>query len=450
MRTFIKNGFVVDPKNAIFSEQNIVVEDGKISGLTARDDVAADTVVDAAGRYVSPGFIDIHMHEDPVNSEGEIEFCILDCMLRMGVTTATGGNCGIGFCDPVTYLDTVDAEGAPVNVALFAAHAFLRDRAGATDKYGPATEEQISTLCRDTEAAREDGCVGVSYGIRYAPGMTQDEFERTAKFCRKGDKLIAAHLRDDAAAIFGAADEVISVGLKYGLNTEISHIGSMAGFGQMERFLRKIDTYRANGMHLHCDCYPYYAFSTYLGTATYDEGFLERYHTDYSVIELCEGKYKGQRCTKEIFDELRRDAPMTLTVCHVMKPEDVDMALAHPAVMLASDGLFSSGQGHPRAAGTFPRFLNEYVNGGKLSLYEAVRKMTSMPAAKIGLAHKGGLGAGDDADITIFDLANVRDTSTFDSPATAPLGITDVLIGGKPAVTGGKLVDARLGRSVRR
>ncbi|MDO5562964.1 MAG: amidohydrolase family protein, partial [Synergistaceae bacterium] len=368
----------------------------------------------------------------------------------MGVTTAVGGNCGLNVCDPVTYLDTVDAEGAPVNMAMLAGHAFLRERTGAADKYAPISKDQLEILCCDTEAALEGGCLGVSYGIRYVPGITKEELDGTAKLCKKENKLIAAHLRDDAEAIFDAADELISVGLKYDLNTEVSHIGSMAGFGQMERFLRRMDNYRANGLHLHCDCYPYYAFSTYLGTTTYDDGFLDRYHTDYSVVEICEGKYKGQRCTKEIFDELRRDAPMTLTVCHVMRPEDVDMALLHPGVMLASDGILNSGQGHPRAAGAFPRFLNEYVNGGKLPLYDAVEKMTSMPAAKLGLAKKGGLSVGDDADITIFDLHNIKDTATFSSPITPPLGITDVLINGRQAIADGRVISNHFGKSVRK
>ena len=449
MLTFIKNGFVVDPKNRVFSKLDIIVENGKIAGLTNKMDVDADVKIDASGKIVTPGFIDIHMHEDPLNREGEIDLCMLDCMLRMGVTTAAGGNCGLNVCDPVQYLDKVDA-GAPVNMAMFAGHAFLRERAGGIDKYGAITASQMDTLCRDTEAALDGGCVGVSFGIRYVPGTTAAELENTSKLCKKGGKLIAAHLRDDAEAIFDAADEFVRIGQKYALNTEISHIGSMAGFGQMERFLCKIDAYRANGLCLHCDCYPYYAFSTYIGTTTYDDGFLSRYHTSYDVVEICEGKYKGQRCTEAIFDELRRTAPMTLTVCHVMCPEDIDMALRHPGVLPASDGILNAGQGHPRAAGAFPRFINEYVNSGKLSLYDAVEKMTSLPAAKLGIANKGSLGIGNDADITIFDLNCIKDRASFDSPIMAPQGITDVLIGGRAAIAKGKVVNNSLGRSVRK
>ena len=175
----------------------------------------------------------------------------------------------------------------------------------------------------------------------------------------------------------------------------------------MKEMLEVIDAYKANNYDVTADCYPYYAFSTRIGETTYDDGFLERYDTDYSVIEVCEGKYKGRRCDKEIFDELRRDAPETITVCHVMKPEDVDMALLHPNVMLASDGLFNNGQGHPRGAGSFPRFIKNYVKTGKISLYDAVNKMTTMQAEKLCLDKKGRLNVGSDADIVIFDLEKI-------------------------------------------
>ena len=222
----------------------------------------------------------------------------------------------------------------------------------------------------------------------------------------------------------------------------------MAGFGQMERFLQKVDAERANGLRLHCDCYPYYAFSTRIGETTYDEGFLERYRTDYSVVELCEGKYRGRSCTKEIFDELRRDAPLTLTVCRVMLPEEIDMAVVQPGVMIASDGLLSSGQGHPRAAGCFPRFLGKYA-GSRMPIYDAVAKITALPAEKAGLCGKGGIGAGADADIVIFDPTKVRDNSTFEAPTTPPSGISCVMIGGKVAFADGKIVNDKLGRSLR-
>lgn len=446
----IKNGFVADAKNSVFSKQNILVKDGKIAAFLNAE-AETDIVIDAAGKIVSPGFIDIHMHEDPLNAAGDdIEFCIFDTMLKMGVTTVIAGNCGTNLCDPVKYLDTVDSKGAPVNVAMYAGHSYLRYEAGAADRYAAITSEQLDKLVRSTEKALDGGCIGVSYGIRYAPGINAVELESTAKLCRKDNKLIAAHVRDDAAGVFKAADEFITVGEKFNLNTEISHIGSMAGFGQMEEFLQITDRYRANGMNLHCDCYPYYAYSTQIGSATYDDGFLDRYHTGYDVVELCEGEYQGMRCTEELFREVRAKYPDMITVCHVMKPEDVDMAMAHTAVILGSDGLLNNGKGHPRAAGAFPHFIKEFINTGKVSLADGIAKMTSAAAEKLSLPQKGGLEAGSDADIVIFDPAAIKDNATFAEPVAEPEGIDYVIIGGKIAVEKGKIINHRLGKAIRK
>ena len=277
-----------------------------------------------------------------------------------------------------------------------------------------------------------------------------DEMVETARGCRKSGKFIAAHVRDDAAYIFRAVQELIDVGRALDLPVQNSHVGSMGGFGQMERLLAMMDAYRANGMDLSGDCYPYYAFSTRIGETTYDDGFLERYQTDYSVIEVCEGPYKGQRCTEAIFRTLRREAPRTITVCHVMKPEDVDMALLHPNIMLASDGLMDNGQGHPRAAGAFPRFVRNYVGSGRLSLDEAVYKMATMPAAKLGLSYKGNLRSGADADVVVLDLDRITDRATFDQPNAGPEGLDYVLVGGEVAVDHDRVVRSDLGRAVRK
>lgn len=449
MRTLIKNGLVIDPANRVEARLNLVLEDGKVTLVTCGEP-EADEVIDADGMVVAPGFIDIHMHEDPVGKDGRIENCIFNTMVKMGVTTVLGGNCGSNKYHPVQYLDLVDRDGAPVNVAMLAGHIWFREHAGATDKYAKITKEQLERLKSEIAEALDGGLAGVSFGVRYAPGTTKEEAEAVASLCRKDDKMIAAHIRDDAEYVFDAAREFLDVAKKFGLSAEVSHIGSMAGFGQMREFLRLVDAYRMNGLRVACDCYPYYAFSTGIGETTYDDGFLERYHTDYSSIEMCEGKYKGQRCTKEIFDEMRREDPEALTVCYVMKKEDVDLAFGDAGVMLASDGTLDHGQGHPRAAGAFPRLIAEFVRKGELSLYDAVEKMTAMPAEKIGLPGKGRLNVGADADLVIFDPKTIADRATFAEPLLAPVGIQRVMIGGRTAVLHGEIVDGTLGRSVRR
>ena len=449
MKTLIYGGRLIDPANRVDGLHNLLIEDGKILWVgQGRPD--AEECIDATGKIVSPGFIDIHMHEDPVGQDRKIAFDIANSMLRMGVTTAAGGNCGINVYDPVAYLDLVDQQGAPVNMVMFAGHEYFRKAAGAEDIYAEATEEQKKAMEAAIQKALENGCAGVSFGLRYVPGANEDEFYRAAACCQDSKKLISSHVRDDADGVFGAIDEFCAAGVKYGIPVQISHIGSMGGFGQMEAVLRQIEDYRLNGLDIAMDCYPYFAFSTRIGTPTYDPGWLERYHCDYGVLEFSEGKYKGQRATKETFDEIRRDHPSCITVCYVMREEDVRLAFRHPAVMLASDGLLSNGQGHPRASGSFPRFLAEFSRQGDLILYDAIHKMTAMPAQRLGLANKGRLNVGADADITIFDYEKITDGATFAQPVLPPVGIDYVLIGGKIAAKNCEIVDGSCGRAIRK
>ena len=452
MRTLIRGGHLIDPDLKTDSILDLLTEDGRIAALLRPEDassVRADRVIEARGRVVCPGFIDIHMHEDPVE-DGSIAQCIFEAMLRMGVTTAVAGNCGENLYPPLRYLDLVDRDGTAVNVAMLAGHTHFRIAAGLRDLYAPASKEQISVIKDAVSEAIDGGCIGLSFGLRYVPGADTDEFLEVAQAAERSGCLISAHVRDDAAYVFDAVEEFAEAGRRYHVPLQVSHIGSMGGYGQMRELLAQIDLLRSQGLDITADCYPYSAFSTRIGASTYDEGWMERYHCGYDVIEMCEGKYKGMRCTKEMFEEMRRDFPMALTVCHVMQEEEVRLALRHPGVMLGSDGTLSGGQGHPRAAGAFPHFLSSFVRAGDLSLHEAIEKMTTAPARRLNLPNKGTLRPGADADIVIFDPETVRDRATFEEPLLPPDGIFDVLIGGETAVSDGQVVNDRLGRAVRR
>ena len=452
MKTLIYGGRLIDPSNRIDGKLNLLTEGGKIIAVT-REMPEADTLINAEGKIVCPGFVDIHMHEDPVEADGriysDIDKSIFACMLRMGVTTAVGGNCGLSACNPADYLDLVDRDGAAVNVAMLAGHAWFREHAGAMNRYGGTTEKQRRQMREEITDCLRRGCFGVSYGIRYTPGLDRQELLETASPCRDKKRLIAAHIRSDAAEVFDSERELLDAARELDIPAQVSHIGSMAGFGQTEEFLAIADEYRLNGLDVSCDCYPYYAFSTSIGSATYDDGWMERYGCGYDAVELCEGEYKGRRCTKEIFDKTRRETPECLTVCYVMRESDVDTALRHPNVMLASDGIMSHGQGHPRAAGAFPRLIAQFVRTGKFGLYEAISMITAMPAERLRLANKGRLNVGADADIVVFDSQKISDRASFAEPVLPPVGIDYVLIGGEIAAKDCRIVNAKLGRSVR-
>ena len=447
MKTLIYGGRLIDPANGMDGQYNILLENGKVAWV-GTGCPQADKTIDAGGKIVTPGFIDIHIHEDPVEN-GSIRQCIFPMLLRQGITTAVGGNCGGNVYDPLDYLNLVDREGTAVNLALFAGHEYFRVAAGAEDIYGGSTEQQRRDMEKNITAALDGGCVGVSFGLRYVPGADKEEFFRAAACCAASKKPIASHVRDDADAVFASIEELMDAGRAFGIPMEISHIGSMAGFGQMEAVLKKVEGYQAEGLDVTLDCYPYFAFSTRLGTPTYDPGWLERYHCGYDVLEFCDGKYQGLRATKQTFEEMRRDFPDCLTVCYVMQEQDIRLAFRHPSVMLGSDGITDNGRGHPRCAGTFPRFIAEFVKKGDLSLYKAIEKMTAMPAWRLNFRNKGHLGVGADGDVTIFDLDAIQDRATFAQPALPPEGIEYVLLGGDVVLEQGKILDSTHGRALR-
>ncbi len=445
----IKNGWVIDPAQKINSIQDILIQNERIADI-GRIESPADHEIDATGQIVCPGFVDIHMHEESfLPAEDRFATSIFECMLRMGVTTAIGGNCGTGPLNPADYLECVDRLGLPINFGIQVPHESLRSQLGADDKYRPMNTEDILGMKKLALGYLDQGCLGISLGIRYVPGATPAEWRALSEAAAEKHALLSAHIRDDADAVYSSTDEFIQLAKTSGCSIQVSHIGSMAGFGQMQSWLEHYDRYRLSGLDIGADCYPYQAFSTGIGETTYDEGFLERYKIDYSAIEIAEGPHRGERCNEQLFYRLRQTEPELITIAHVMKKEDIDLALTHPAVLLASDGFMRNYQGHPRAAGTFPRFLHNYaVEKSKLSLSEAIAKMTWLPAQRFGL-DSGTLIKGRQADIVIFNREQLCDRATFAEPALPPEGIRYVIINGQIAIENQKIITLRAGNAIR-
>ena len=232
------------------------------------------------------------------------------------------------------------------------------------------------------------------------------------------------------------------------------HIGSSGG-SRVPLLLEMIDSARRNGINVSTEVYPYTAWSTFIGAALFDGDFRNNLGIDYGDIEL---PSSGERLNQERFELLRRESPGTIIVGHGMKEDKVAAAVAHPGVMIASDGMFyNEGRAHPRGAGTFSRVLGYYVREKHaLSLMDALGKMSYLPAKRLENAvpqmkRKGRIEIGADADLVIFNPETVRDNATFSEPALPSSGIEHVLVNGVFVVrNGAPQKDESPGRAVRR
>lgn len=409
--------------------------------------------INAKKNIISPGFIDIHMHEEKIgNTCNEDDYDIANRMLKMGVTTAVGGNCGKNSQDTQKFIEFIDENGAPINYIMMTGHNYLRNLVGIKDRYREATNEEIEKMKKILrKEVVENGSIGVSFGLEYSPGVTKKEIIKLIEAIKDLDILIAAHYRDDADEGITSIKELIDISRQTQKPIQISHIGSCAAFGMMSEALKLIKEARNEGLSIEADCYPYNAFSTHIGSAVFDEGCFEAYNKPYSSILFTEKPYKETACDKKTFKKVRKKHPNMLVIAKVMNEKEVIEAIKTPFVNIASDGLYNKGQGHPRGAGTFPRVLGKYVREeGALSLIKALKKMTLNPAKRLGLKNKGELKIGYDADLVIFNPDIIIDKATFESPLLSPVGIKYVIIDGKIALKDNEIQNNRLGKSTKR
>ncbi len=426
---------------------NIGIKDGKIAYIGSEKPEAAESV-DVSGCIVSPGFIDIHMHEENFKDEGE-QYVIAQMMLEMGVTTAVGGNCGIQK-QKLSYFKDVLRRlgGSPVNYIMLAGYNQMRYALGI-GRYETATAAQRAELKQLLKQELDEGAYGISFGIEYDPGITTEEVLDALTVSDDPHLLAAAHYRADCLGNIDSITEMIEIAGQIPMKFQISHLSSCSALGMMEESLDAINRAMEQNPRLNYDTYPYNAFSTYMGSSVFEDGCLEAWHKDYSDILLTDAPYKDVRCNQEIFEKVRAEYPDMLAVAFVMNESEIAAAIANPNGMVASDAIINNGNGHPRAAGTFPRVLGKYVREDKaLPLIDAVRKMTLEPAKRLELEGKGRMQIGCDADITVFDPETVIDGATFSDLHIQPEGIEYVFIGGKKAMDHKTTVNDRLGRFI--
>jgi N-acyl-D-aspartate/D-glutamate deacylase len=442
----LAGGRVLDPESGLDAVMNVGIRDGRIVTVTEGSIEGARTI-DVAGLVVAPGFVDLHAHgQDLVSSQ---------LQARDGVTTALELEGGVFDVD--AWYGEREGE-APVNFGATVSHGQARRTVLGWDDwvYGAATDQQIDSMGALLARGLDQGALGVGYGIQYTPGARREEITRLFSLAAERGATSFVHVRYAGLVEPGssaeAIHEMIANAAGTGASVHIVHIGS-SGLLQVPYLLDLIDGARANGIDVTTEVYPYTAASTNIRAAIFDPGWRTRLGADYGDIEWVE---TGERLDSASFMARREEGGMI--IAHVIPESSVTAALGRASVMVASDGVpFVDGRAHPRGAGTFARVLGRYVREqGALSLMEALRKMTLLPAQRLEayvphMAEKGRLRQGADADITVFDPQTVIDRATFADPDQPSRGIRHVIVGGTFVVQDGELIeDARPGRAIRR
>ncbi|MBK9979940.1 MAG: D-aminoacylase [Gemmatimonadetes bacterium] len=496
----IRGGTVVDGTGRARYRADVAVQGDRIARVstTPIDPTGARRVIDATGRIVAPGFIDLHAHLEPL-----LRLPAAESHVRQGVTLALGGPDGGSPLPLAPYMDSAQRAGLGINVAYLVGHNAIRTRVMGLADRAP-TPPELARMQALVEEGMRDGAFGLSTGLRYIPGFysATDEVVALSRVAAARGGIYTSHLREEGLGLFEGVGEAIRIGREARIPIVLTHhkaIGK-AMWGQSVRTLAMVDSARAAGIDVMIDQYPYTASQTGLSVlippwalADGDSALARRMRDpvlrdsilrgviDYIVNDRGGGDIRRVQFGrvawqpalegKTLFDwATQRGVPTTpegaaplvvegqlnggaTMIYHVIDEGDVRRIMQHPQTMIASDGRLTvpgEGAAHPRAYGTFPRVLGRYVREvGLLTLEEGVHKMTGMPAARLGLTGRGVIAEGASADLVVFDAATVADRATFADPHQYPAGIGDVLVNGVPVVSGGTMTAARPGKVLR-
>lgn len=442
----IVNGRVLDPATDLDAVRTVLIRGDRVVAVTDRP-VRAARVIDAAGLVVAPGFIDLLARIRPTQEPQRYK-------IKDGVTTVVSMHGGP--VDVAGWYARFTESGALVNYGTTVGHPDVREAAGATDPYRPATDAQRRAMRRIAAQAIESGAVGVGFGINYTPGASYEEIVDLFAEAAAHDVPAHVHSRYKGSVfpetILQSVQEVIAAAAITGASAQVVHLPSSA-IGSMAPALEMLDGARRHGVDVMADMHPYLANSTRLESALYDPGWEERFGgVTVDSIMLVD---TGERLNDSSFAYWRATGATVITF--FIPKDEVLMALRHPSVMITSDGVIVNGRGHPRGAGTFAHVLGRLVRDeGHLSLMDALRKMTLMPAERLERADstmrlRGRIAPGAYADLTIFDPATIIDRATYRDPAQYSEGVRYVLVNGTLVLDDGAFVTgARPGRPIRR
>jgi N-acyl-D-amino-acid deacylase len=494
----IKNGKLIDGTGNNWFYADLAVKDGKIVSVGKNISGTAGKTIDATDLIVAPGFIDVHTHIE----DDEAKTPTADNFIYDGVTTVITGNCGLSHADIGAYLKWIDSLRVSVNVGSLVGHNDVRKEAmGKAARF--ATENEMQQMENIVKKAMQDGAVGFSTGLIYIPGTysNTEEVVRLAKVAAQYNGVYATHMRDEGDSIVPAIHEALLIGRKANIPVQVSHFkcSGQQNWGRSKETLAMIVEAGKQGLDVTIDQYPYTASSTSLsvlfpdhiladnqdsvvarlnrsadkkkaidymmmklkkrGLKHYSYAVVAYYKPDTTLngksieqVNLLKGRKHNMKAEAETIIEMMKQGGASM-VFHGMGENDVKYIMQYPFNMIASDAsirAFGEGSPHPRGYGSNARVLGKYVREEKIiSLEEAIRRMTSLPAQKFKLKNIGLLREGMNADIVVFDENKVTDKSTFEKPHQYSTGFKFVTVNGKLTVENGKHTGERNGAIVR-
>lgn len=466
----IRDALVIDGSDSPGYRADVAVRDGRIQRIGDLHDVSASEELNAAGRVLAPGFIDVHTHDDTV----VIRQPQMLPKITQGVTTVIVGNCGISaspvslagdppdpmnllgpaaaFAYPrfIDYRNAVDAAKPAVNVAALIGHTALRSN-HMDDLMRTAHPEEISAMRAQLRESLADGALGLSTGLAYASAYSAetDEVKQLAEELTAFGAVYTTHLRSEFEPVLEAMDEAFEIGRHVKSPVVISHMkcAGAGNWGRSPQLLASLE--KAALTHpVGCDCYPYAASSSTLDLKQVTDAFR------ITITWSTPHPDQGGRDLKDIaaewglsLAEAARKLQPAGAVYYGMDENDVQRIMKHPLSMIGSDGLPEDPFPHPRLWGAFPRVLGHFSRDlGLFALHTAVHKMTGLTATRFGLHQRGFVREGYWADLVLFNPETVRDVADFKEPTRAAEGIDAVWVNGHLSYAEGKRQGERQGR----